>query len=85
MSITSIFIPNSTSFINNPYYLENLLTTYQTKFKSYDQSVIISLSYVINTVDTLSVLNFLINKKIQVLYWIQFIFIGKIRLIMKKS
>ena len=63
MSITSIFIPNSTSFINNPYYLENLLTTYQTKFKSYDQSVVISLSYVINTVDTLSVLNFLINKK----------------------
>ena len=63
MSITSIFIPNSTSFINNPYYLENLLTTYQTKFKSYDQSVIISLSYVINTVDNLSVLNFLINKK----------------------
>ena len=63
MSITSIFIPNSTSFINNTYYLENLLTTYQTKFKSYDQSAIISLSYVINTVDNLSVLNFLINKK----------------------
>ena len=63
MSITSIFIPNSTSFINNPYYLENLLTTCQTKFKSYDQSAIISLSYVINTVDNLSVLNFLINKK----------------------
>ncbi|BDA39944.1 isochorismate synthase [Candidatus Atelocyanobacterium thalassae] len=62
MSITPIFIPNSTSFINNPCYLENLFETYQTKFKSHDQSVIISLSYVINAVDTLSVLNFLTNK-----------------------
>ena len=39
------------------------LTTYQTKFKSHNQSVIISLSYVINTIDTLSVLNFLANQE----------------------
>ncbi len=58
-----MFIPDSTSFINNPRYLENLLTTYRTKFKSHNQSVIISLSYVINTVDTLSGLNFLANRE----------------------